>query len=242
MSDPDQSPAALTPAGASAKLPARELRASDADREQVAAVLRQAAGEGRLELAELDERLAAVYAARTYADLEPITRDLPAVGQRPVPLLPPAQAEPPGRFGGVPTSKGGFALMSGFERKGRWVVPRKFRSFAFMGGGQIDLRQARFAANPVTIHAWAFMGGIEIIVPENAEVHVTGLGIMGGFDHGAAGEGDEGAPTIIVKGLAIMGGVNVERRPPEEELRRRKLERKEERRRAKLERKQLESS
>jgi hypothetical protein len=242
MSDPHQPPAALTPADASARLPAKDLRASDADREQVAAVLRRAAGEGRLELAELDERLAAVYAARTYAELEPITRDLPVEGVRPVPPVLVPRPEAPGRFGGVPTSKGGFALMSAFERKGRWVVPRKFRSFAFMGGGEIDLRQARFAADPVTIHAWTFMGGIEIIVPEDAEVHVTGIGIMGGFDHRAAGEGDEGAPTIIVKGLAIMGGVNVERKPPEEELRRRKLERKEERRRAKLERKQLKSS
>src|SRR5262245_51845241 len=141
-------------------LPARELRASDADRERVAEVLRRAAGEGRIELAELDERLAAVYAARTYGELEPITRDLPAIGAPPVPAVPavPAvrAADVPERFGGAPTSSGGFALMSGFERKGPWVVPRVFRSFAFMGGGQIDLRQARFAANPVTIHAWAF--------------------------------------------------------------------------------------
>jgi hypothetical protein len=224
-------------------LPARELRASDADRERVAEVLRRAAGEGRIELAELDERLATVYAARTYGDLEPITRDLPTDGETPAPPVPAARtADVPERFGGVPTSSGGFALMSGFERKGPWVVPRVFRSFAFMGGGQIDLRQARFAANPVTIHAWAFLGGIEILVPEDAEVHITGLGIMGGFDHRAAGEGREGAPTVIVKGLAIMGGVNVERRPSDDEVKRRKLERKEERRRAKLERKQLKSS
>ena len=237
----DLTPAATRPP-TPPRLPARELRASDADRERVAAVLRQAAGEGRIELAELDERLAAAYAARTYADLEPITRDLPVAGGHPAP--PPVLARPaevPERFGGVPTSSGAFALMSGFERKGRWVVPRVFRSFALMGGGNIDMRGARFAENPVTIHAWAFMGGIEIIVPEDAEVHVTGLGVMGDFDHRAAGVGAEGAPTIIVKGLAIMGAVNVERKPPEEELRRRKLERKEERRRAKLERKQLKS-
>jgi hypothetical protein len=248
MSDPDQPPAALTPAATPPaaltpaatppRLPAREMRASDADRERVAAVLRQAAGEGRLELAELDERLAAVYAARTYAELEPITQDLPIDGGHPAP--PPVlsrRADVPERFGGVPTSSGGFALMSGFERKGRWVVPRVFRSFALMGGGEIDLREAQFAENPVTIHAWTLMGGIEIIVPEDAEVHITGLGIMGGFEHRAAGAGAAGAPTIIIKGLAILGGVNVARRPLEDELRRRKLERKEERRRAKLERK-----
>ena len=50
-------------------------------------MLRDAAGEGRLTLAELDERLDAVYAAKTYADLEPLTRDLPAPGT----AAPPAQ-------------------------------------------------------------------------------------------------------------------------------------------------------
>ena len=51
-----------------------------------------------------------------------------------------------------------------------------------------------------------------------------------------------GGPVIVVKGLAVMGGVSVERKPPDDELKRRKLERKEERRRAKVERKQLRSS
>jgi len=56
--------------------PAR-MRISDADRERVAEVLRRAAGEGRLEIDELDERLGGAYAAKTYADLVPITVDLP---------------------------------------------------------------------------------------------------------------------------------------------------------------------
>ena len=54
------------------------LRISDEDRHQVAEILREAAGEGRIDLDELDERLEATYAARTYADLVPITLDLPA--------------------------------------------------------------------------------------------------------------------------------------------------------------------
>ncbi|MGZ4466074.1 MAG: DUF1707 SHOCT-like domain-containing protein, partial [Nocardioides sp.] len=48
------------------------LRVSDAERHQVAEVLREAAGEGRLDLDELDARLEAAYAARTYADLVPL--------------------------------------------------------------------------------------------------------------------------------------------------------------------------
>jgi len=57
-----------------------DLRASDADREAIAERLRAAAGEGRLTLEEADERLAAAYAARTVAELAPLTADLPPTG------------------------------------------------------------------------------------------------------------------------------------------------------------------
>src|SRR5258706_15211684 len=66
-----------------------ELRASDAEREQVAEVLRRHAAEGRLDAEELDDRLGAAYAARTHGDLAVLTADLP-----PAPPAPPA----PGPF------------------------------------------------------------------------------------------------------------------------------------------------
>jgi hypothetical protein len=53
------------------------VRVSDADRERVADRLRRAQAEGRIDLLEYDERLASAYAARTEADLEPLTADLP---------------------------------------------------------------------------------------------------------------------------------------------------------------------
>jgi hypothetical protein len=189
------------------------LRASDADRERVANVLREAAGDGRLTMEELDERLDAVYAAKTYAELEPITRDLPATGTAHAPVPAQSSAVQDSRIGGVPTSEGAFAILGGFSRKGDWVVPKDFTAFAFMAGGEIDFREARFAEPVVTIHVIAIMGGIEITVPEDVTVRVTGIGIMGGFDHGASGTGAPGGPTIVINGLALMGGVEVRRRP-----------------------------
>lgn len=53
------------------------LRASDADRERVAERLRHAAGEGRLLTEELEDRLGAVFSARTYGDLDAVVSDLP---------------------------------------------------------------------------------------------------------------------------------------------------------------------
>jgi hypothetical protein len=200
----------------------RKLRASDGDRDRVAEVLRQAAGDGRLTLDELDERLSAVYAAKTYGDLEPITRDLP-IGPTPPPS-PRAGRRPEraaaGRFGGEPTSSVGIGIMGGFSRRGSWVAPGEFTAVAFWGGGEIDLRTARFAEPVVTIRAFAVMGGIHIIVPEDAEVEVQGIGIMGGFDDGGSGPGVPGGPRIVVKGFAFWGGVAVERKPAKAEERR----------------------
>jgi hypothetical protein len=53
------------------------LRASDDDREKLAERLRHAATEGRLSVDELGQRLDAVYAARTMAELDKLVSDLP---------------------------------------------------------------------------------------------------------------------------------------------------------------------
>ncbi|MDP9241249.1 MAG: DUF1707 domain-containing protein [Actinomycetota bacterium] len=72
--------AVAVPRTRSAGTPA--VRASDADREHFARILRAAAGEGLLTLDEADERLAAAYAARFRDELDPLTVDLPYGGQR----------------------------------------------------------------------------------------------------------------------------------------------------------------
>lgn len=54
-----------------------ELRASDLEREAVAARVRDAATEGRLTIAEADDRQQRAYSARTRDDLTPLTADLP---------------------------------------------------------------------------------------------------------------------------------------------------------------------
>jgi hypothetical protein len=194
-----------------------DLRASDADRERVADVLRDALAEGRLDMAEFEERLDAAYRARTYGELTPLTRDLPAPAAPGVPVTggPAASGSWAGRVvGGEGTSRWGVAVLSGFQRKGRWTVPRRFSCFAFCGGGEIDLREADFADREVEITCVAVMGGLQITVPPGVDVVVRGVGFMGGFDQrGTGGPAAPGAPRVVVKGFAFWGGVGVERKP-----------------------------
>ncbi|MFH8639593.1 DUF1707 SHOCT-like domain-containing protein [Streptomyces goshikiensis] len=195
------------------------LRASDADRERVVERLRDAVAEGRLDMEEFQERLEAAYASRTYAELEPLTRDLPAVGGAPAGAAVAAgpgqeQAAWPERIGGAGTSSTAVAVMSGFQRKGQWTVPARFNAVAFWGGGDLDLREASFSQREVVITCIAVMGGIQITVPPGVEVDVRGIGVMGAFDQrGNPGPLQPGAPRVVVTGFAMWGGVEIRVKP-----------------------------
>ncbi|MGW6873880.1 DUF1707 SHOCT-like domain-containing protein [Streptomyces xanthophaeus] len=203
--------------------PLPELRASDADRDRVVERLRDAVAEGRLDMDEFEERLEAAYKSRTYAELEPLTRDLPAApgtagpasAGLPVAAGPGAGTSWPARIGGTGSSSTGIAIMSAFQRKGRWTVPARFNAVAFWGGGEIDLREADFAQREVVISCFAVMGGIQIVVPPGVEVEVRGIGVMGAFDQrDTPGPAEPGAPRVVVTGLAFWGGVEIKVKPP----------------------------
>lgn len=191
-----------------------QLRISDQDRHQVAEVLREAAGEGRIDLDELDQRLDATYAARTYADLVPITLDLPSAAAAHLPSR--AAAASPSPVVAGPAEERHFAILGGLERKGVWVMPQHLTVNAFMGGADLDLTQAQFAAREVTLTVNAVMGGADIKVNPRTHVIMEGVGILGGYsgpDDDVPAELDAQSPVLRIKGFAFMGGVDVSRRP-----------------------------
>lgn len=198
-----------------------QLRISDEDRHKVAELLRDAAGEGRIDLEELDERLEATYAAKTYGDLVPITIDLPAHPQQP--------ATPALRRETLPataTHENSVSIMGDCTRKGAWLVPERHHAFALMGGVTLDLREATFAAKETVIYANAVMAGIDIYVDARTHVIVEGVGIMGAFDQGrdkVAAEITADSPVVRVKGIALMAGVTVTRKGPPGQVRRKLL-------------------
>ncbi len=202
---PAQPPApAPAPAQPSPQPPAAgTLRASDADRDRFADILREALAEGRLDASEHSERLDRVYAAKTMGELEPLVRDLPA-GNTSAPA-PAARPYAVGRTGENPNL---VAVLSGAERKGRWRVGSRITAVAVMGGVEIDLTEATFTAPELVIHCTAVMGGISIRVPENVTLHGSGvIGVMGGADVRAFESPDPQAPSVRVTGVAFWGGV-----------------------------------
>jgi hypothetical protein len=177
------------------------MRAADTDRIHVAQMLTDAAANGRLPMTEYEDRLAKAYAAQTYDELERVSADLPGASTS-APSGGPCRPAP---------STVLLAILSGFERRGRWNVPRRLTSVALFGGGVIDLRYADFTSPDVEIHSYSIFGGQTIVLPPEVNVDVRGVGVMGAFDH-IGGLGSPGAPHITIRGFSLWGSVGIKRK------------------------------
>ncbi|MGV0744852.1 DUF1707 SHOCT-like domain-containing protein [Mycolicibacterium sp. XJ870] len=176
------------------------MRAADTDRIQVAQLLTDAAAAGRLPMTEYEDRLAKAYSAETYRDLARLSADLPGAVNCPSTMCRPAP------------SSVLLGIMSGFERRGRWNVPKKLTTIALFGGGVVDLRYADFTSPDVEIRTYSIFGGQTILVPPEVNVDLEGVGVMGNFDHTVHGEGAPGAPRVHIRGFSLWGSVGVKRK------------------------------
>jgi hypothetical protein len=200
MSDPGSS----SPPSPDRPGPLPALRASDIERDRAAEQLRNAAGEGRLTVDELDERLTRCYAAKTVRELAELTVDVVVSGHDPASTSTPVVKPGPGGTGSV------VSIMGGNDRSGRFRVAQRLNVISVMGGSDIDLTQAEFAAPVTHITVFSLMGGSDIRVPDGVEVHITKFALMGGHDVNLSDKAPPpGAPVIRLRMLSIMGGGDV---------------------------------
>ncbi|WP_214368469.1 DUF1707 domain-containing protein [Pseudonocardia sp. H11422] len=182
----------------------RHLRLSDADREAAAQRLNVAMGEGRITLAELEERLDMVYRALTFADLEPPLADLP---------LPPGavQLHPEGAIDREQRDVVELRTEMGtIVRDGDWTVPRRLRIRTSMGSVKLDLRRAVVPHPVVEVEVSSGMGSITIIVPEGVTANVDGVRTsMGTVRSRVPSVPGTGFPHLRLTGSAGMGSVTI---------------------------------
>jgi Domain of unknown function (DUF1707) len=186
------------------------LRASDADREQVTTLLSTAYAEGRLTREEHDERVDQLMAAKTFDDLIPITRDLVLLGTSTSVAAPRATSRFTIDTAGqnqVPDKM--IAIFGGVTRSGRWRVRKNIQALTLFGGMDLDLRDAIFESSVVEISGFWCFGGLDIKVPEGLDVQDQTAGVCGGTDVRDVGIPAPGAPTLVIKGMTLFGGVSV---------------------------------
>ncbi|MEV4684744.1 DUF1707 SHOCT-like domain-containing protein [Streptomyces kurssanovii] len=188
--------------------PGGAIRASDADRDRIADILRDALAEGRLDAEEHSERIDAVYRAKTVGELEPIVRDLPASGRRTDSAAVrdyDDSADPGGPAENL------VAVFSSSTRKGRWRVGRRTNAFSLFGNIEIDLTEALYGQRLSVINATSIFGNVEVRVPENISLRGSGTGIFGNFEVVTLEAADPEAPVVVVNGYTVFG--NVEAKP-----------------------------
>jgi len=133
------------------------MRASDRDRDEVSELLREACGEGRLTVAELEERLEKAYAARTQDELDVLVMDLPGgtllspLGSR---SLVPADAP-------LTIAAG----MNNEKRTGRWTVPPHLIVRAHLGNVKLDFTSALVPNPRIRLDVRADVGHVLLVVP-----------------------------------------------------------------------------
>jgi uncharacterized protein DUF1707 len=196
-----------TPDGAAELSRPAAIRASDQDRDAVAQRLQQAFAERRLDDDEFDERMRAALTARTGADLELLTRDLPAPA--PGGVTPAVPGPAPGRWA--------VAYKNSIRRGGRWRVPERFTSVVYKGDGWLDLRAAELTAPVTTVVAVAYKSRIDILVPPGVRVEMEGFGVSKGWSAEEEIEArlPHDAPTVHVRGIAYKGTIETRTKPAE---------------------------
>lgn len=205
------------------------------EREQTVKLLIDHYAADNLTVEEFESRLDSAYTATSREALDALLTGLPdlrpdddstAVAHPPIATVPADQ---------VRNFNVQVAIMGGSDRRGAWTPARKLYTLALMGGAGLDFREARMPPGETEVNVLAMMGGVEIIVPPGLAVETHGFGFMGGFEAlDQAGDSREpDAPRLVIRGMAVMGGVDVTVRLPgetaKEARRRRRLERKERR-------------
>jgi hypothetical protein len=176
----------------------RDLRASDADRDRVLAVLAEAMSDGRLTPDEHAERVQRACTARTLGELADLTTDLVVASAQPV------------RLDGGRVISGIFGPA---KRDGRWVVPETLTVTAMFGEVEIDVTEAILQARHVQLHATVIGGRLRVVVPDGVSVVVTAPLVLGRRRGGTPLPAGAEIPVIEVKGL-VLGGEIIVRTPP----------------------------
>lgn len=176
-----------------------ELRISDADRERAIQLLNDAVAEGRLTLAEFEERNDAVLRARTASEVAPHLADLPG-----------ASAVTGPEYGEV------RATMSSVQRQGRWVVPRRLLVHSRAGRVKLDFTEAVISHPVIELTLELYAGSVELVLPEGASVDVeqveTGMVASSAKVRKLPTSTEPvGEPHVVVSGKQWAGSLTVRR-------------------------------
>lgn len=168
-----------------------------------------------LSVEEFERRVDLAHKAESTEELRGLLKDLPT-GDLPIRREDPSPVRPSRVEATVPSSRVKeravmVAALGGVERKGRWIPARQNFGVAVMGGLSLDFREALLPPGVTEVWIFTLMGGAEVVVPPGLTVESDGVAILGSFEHreDVSVREDPNAPILRLKGLSLMGGVDV---------------------------------
>ncbi|QAT62696.1 hypothetical protein EQM13_14530 [Acidilutibacter cellobiosedens] len=102
-----------------------------------------------------------------------------------------------------------FCLFSGLHTLNQSSSFKGGNVTVLFGGADIDLRGANISEGEAYLELNAFFGGIDVFVPENWRVEVSGLPIFGGWSNKTPINSDPNAPILNITCLAAFGGIEI---------------------------------
>jgi len=178
-------------------------------RDEVVALLKNAYAQGVLDVDTMEKRIKKAINSNTKAELLELVEDisLPTTGSSEA-----ASAWSINKHD-TKNEESIIAIFGESVKGGRWTPARKIRCCHIMGGARLDFREAELPRSGVSIHAFCFMGSLEVIIPNDVGIFVAGIPIFGGINDATSNQKSRGAPDISIKALTIMGGVSVKNIP-----------------------------
>ena len=176
------------------------LRASDADREQAVAALREHMVAGRLTLEEFCARVEAALRCTVAGELARLQDDLPDAL-----VKSPGSRRRPARFTAV--------LFGHVVRRGRFRLRRWSVAASAFGDLDLDLRDATMDEERAAVTVLAVFGNVDVYVPEGVNVDVGGLTVFGHRRDWGRDAGQPDAPSVHVRVFGFAGTIDVWRVP-----------------------------
>jgi hypothetical protein len=177
--------------------------ASHDDRDRVVELLRVAAGDGRLTLEELDERVGAAMAARTHGELSALVSDLPAVPGS------------PGAAGETPKDVVRVVCHSGTARRdGRWMLPRRMEVVVSGGSVTLDFTAAVVSWPSLRIDAEVRGASLTLVTRPGILVNTDDLEIRGSSVKVRAPWGPDVPVRFRIDVAGMASGSSIKARPP----------------------------
>ena len=101
------------------------------------------------------------------------------------------------------------SIFGGTKRGSAWSVPKELWMINIFGGTELDFSEAQFSSQTTHIMVFCLFGGADLCVPAGVNTISKAICIFGGIDDRVPSSDAIDAPTLILEGFMLFGGISI---------------------------------